>query len=121
MASRQRTNNNSIQGEYKIWVLVAEAYAYVGHFRPYQGAKEGKQVAPSIKWGLGENVLWLVKSLTPTFSFDIFMDDYFTTFRLLTHLRVNNIRATVVLNKNRLRKCTFIGYKQLQREEMRSL
>ena len=34
------------------------------------------------------------------------MYNYFTSFRLLTHLRVNNIRATGVLNKNRLCKCT---------------
>ena len=38
------------------------------------------------------------------------MDKYFTSFRLLTHLGVNKIRATRVLNK--------IGYaKQLQKNE----
>ena len=47
------------------------------------------------KWRLGEKVvLWLMECLTPTASFDIFMDNYFTSFRLLTHLGVNNIRAT---------------------------
>ena len=57
--------------------------------------------------GLGENVvLRLVDSLTPTVSFDVFMDDYFTSFCLLIHLGVTIIRATGVLNKNRLRKCT---------------
>ena len=45
------------------------------------------------------------------------MDNYFTSFRLLTHLEVNNIRTTGVLNKNRLRKCTIIGDKQLQKKE----
>ena len=60
-----------------------------------------KQVASSTKWRLGEHiVLRLVECLTPTVSFDIFMDNYFTSFRLLTHLGVNNIRADV-LNKNR--------------------
>ena len=39
--------------------------------------------------------------LTPTLSFDIFTDNYFTSFHMLTHLRVNNIGATGVLNKNR--------------------
>ena len=42
------------------------------------------------------------------------MDNYFTSFRLLTHLGVNNIRATGVPNKNRLR--TIIGEKQLQKK-----
>ena len=45
------------------------------------------------------------------------MDNYFTSFRLLTHLGVNIIQATRVLNKNRLRKCTIIGDKHLQKKE----
>ena len=45
------------------------------------------------------------------------MDNYFTSFRLRTHIGVNNIRATGVLNKNRLRKWTIIGDKQLQKKE----
>ena len=72
----------------------------------------------SATWRLGENVvLRLMECLTPSVSFDIFMDNYFTSCRLLTHLRVNNIRATRVLNKNSLRKCTIIGDKQLQKKE----
>ena len=97
--SRQRTNNKSIQEEYKICVLAAEASGYVVQFRPYQGAKKEKQVASSTKWGFRENlVLRLMECLTPTFSFDIFIDNYFTSFRLFPHLEVNNIRATGVLN-----------------------
>ena len=44
------------------------------------------------------------------------MDNYFTSFRLLTRLGVNKIRATGVLNKNKLRRCTIIGDKQLQKK-----
>ena len=55
--------------------------------------------------------------LTSTFSFDIFMDNYLTDFCLLTHLGVNNITATGVLNKNGLRECTIIRDKQLQKKE----
>ena len=117
MASRQRINNKSIQEKYKIWVFVAEAYVYIVHFRPYQGAKEEKQVASSTEWRLGENVLRLVECSTPIFSFGMLMDDYFTSFHLLTHLGVNNIRATVALSKSRLCKCTSIGSKQLQKKE----
>ena len=40
-------------------------------------------------------ILRLIECLTPTASFDIFMDNHFTSFRLLTHL--NKIRATRVL------------------------
>ena len=63
--SRQRINNKSIREEYKIWVLVAEAYGYVVQFRLYQGGKKGKQVASCTKGGLGENVvLRLLECLT---------------------------------------------------------
>ena len=39
-----------------------------------------------------------MECLPPTVSCHIFMDNYFTSFRLLTHLGVNNIQATGVLN-----------------------
>ena len=83
---------------------MAEAYDYLVHYRPYQGVTKGKLVASSGKWGLGENIaLRLMECLTLTVIFNIFMDNYFTSLRLFTHLGVNNIRATGMLNKNRLR------------------
>ena len=76
------------------------------------------KVSSSTKWRSGENVvLRLMECLTPTVSFDIFMDNYLISFRLLTNFGVKNIRITRVLNKNRLRKCTIIGDKQLQKKE----
>ena len=80
------------------------------------------KVSPSTIWRLGESVvLRLMESLTPSITFDIFMDNYLTSFRLFTHLGVNNIQATRVLNKNRLRKCTIIGDKQLPKKGTRPL
>ena len=47
------------------------------------------KVPSSTQWGLWENVaLQPMESLTPSVSFDIFMDNYFASFRLLTHLGV---------------------------------
>ena len=54
--------------------------------------------------------------LNSNFKFKYIYDNYFTSFGLLTHLGVNNIRAAGVLNKNGLGKCTVIGGKQLQNE-----
>ena len=62
-----------------------------------------------------------MKWLTPSVSFDIFIDKYFTSFRLFTHLGVNNVRATRVLNKNSLRKCTIIADKQLQKKKKKNV
>ena len=54
------------------------------------------KVPSSTKWRLGENVaLRLMECLTPTVSFDIFIDNYFTPFRLFTHLGVNKINDIV--------------------------
>ena len=76
------------------------------------------KISSSTKRRLRENVvLRLMECSTPSVSFDVFMDNYFTSFYLLTHLGVNNIRATGVLNKNRLRKCTITEDKQLQKKE----
>ena len=60
-----------------------------------------------------------MECLTSIVSIDIFMDNYFTSLRLLTHLGVNNIRVTRLLIKNRLRKYAIIGVKQLQKEKER--
>ena len=73
--------------------------------RPYQSAKKGKQIASSTKLGLGENVAqWLMECLTPAFSLDIFMDNYFTFDR---H----------VCSKERLRKCTITEDKELKKNQ----
>ena len=61
-----------------------------------------------------------MERLPPAVSFDLFIDNYFTSFRLfvlLTQLEVNNIRSRGVFNKSRLRKYTIIGDKQLQKKE----
>ena len=92
--SRQRINK-PIRVVYNIWVLT-ETYNYVVQFEPYQAVKKGKQIASSSKWGL-LLILRLMECLPPTVSYHIFMN-YFTSFRLLTHLGNSNIRATGVLN-----------------------
>ena len=52
------------------------------------------KVSSSPKWELKESVvLRLMECLTPSVSFDIFMDNYFISFCLLTHFGVNNIRG----------------------------
>ena len=49
------------------------------------------KISPSTKWRLGGNVvLQLMECLIPSASFEIFMDNYFTCFRRLTHLGVTH-------------------------------
>ena len=95
--------------------------SYLVHYRPYQGAKKGKQVASSTKWGLEDNVvLRLMECLNPTVSFDLFIDNYFTSFSffvLLTHLEVNNIRAKRCVQQKKATQIHYHGGKQQQRKE----
>ena len=56
-----------------------------------------------MKWGLGDNVvLRLMECLTPTVSFDLFMDNYFISFRLfvcLPTLELKTCKETVCSTK----------------------
>ena len=61
--------------------------SYLVHSKPCHGVQKEKQVAFSTKRGLGDNVVpWLMECLTPTVSFDLFMDTYFTSLRLFVCL-----------------------------------
>ena len=94
--------------------------SYLVRYRPYQDTNKEKQGASSTKWKSGHNVvLQLMECLTSTVNFDLFMVTipHLFSFCLLTHLKVNNIRAKGVFNKNRLCKYTIIGDKQLQKNQ----
>ena len=97
--SRQQINNKSIHKEYKIYFFVAKGYGYLVH-QTYQGAKKGKQVPSSTKWGLGESVvLRLMECLTPTVSFYMFKDNYFTSFLCLPTLESTTFEQQVCSTK----------------------
>ena len=49
------------------------------------------------------------------------MDNYFTCFRLLTHLGNDNIRATGGLKNKSLRKCNINGDKRLKKRNVATL
>ena len=49
------------------------------------------------------------------------MDNYFTSFCLLTYVGVNNIRVTGAFNKKKLRKCTITRDKELQKKNVTTL
>ena len=102
---KQRITNKPVRLGYKMWVLV-ESNGYLINFDLYQGAKgrTSTQVSPTT-WGLGEKVVLLFLEVLPKrISYNVFFDNYFTSFRLLKHLQINGIRATGTLNKGKLNK-----------------
>ena len=110
--SKQRINNKPIRVGYKMWVL-AEDSGYVVQFDPYQGAKStGPQGKTSFTWGLGEKVVLDLLDVLPRGPcYHVFMDNFFTSMRLLKFLTHNNIKASGTLRSNRLSKSCSLHHK----------
>ena len=81
---------------------------YLAHYRPYQGTKKRNQVAFSTKWGLGDNVvLRIMEYLTLTVSFDLLMDEYFTSCRLFICLPT--LESTTFEQETCSRKISYVN------------
>ena len=106
--SKQRIQNKPVRVGYKMWVL-AEESGYIVQFDPYQGAKSnGPQRSTPRSWGLGEmTVLELVEKMPKDISYHIFVDNFFSSVRLMKFLGDKNIKASGTLRQNRISKdCT---------------
>ena len=115
---KQRMQNKPVRVGYKMWVL-AEESGYVVGFDPYQGAKiAGPQRSTPKTWGLGECVVLELVEKLPKGSYHVFMDNFFTSVRLLTFLDRNNIKASGTLRQNRISKsCNLIRKERLDKEK----
>ena len=61
-------------------------------------------------------VLNLVETLPKKNSYNVFFDNFFTTFRLVQHLGDNNIRATGTVHRSQLHKTPITGPNELQKK-----
>ena len=116
--SKQRMQNKPVRVGYKQWVL-AESSGYVIQFDPYCGAKSGHSWhASPTSWGLAEKVvLSLCEALPQDKAQHVYMDNYFTSFRLLDYLAGHHIMATGTIRANKIRQCDIVEPKQLEKEE----
>ena len=116
-SSKQRMQNKPVRVGYKQWVL-AETSGYVIQFDPYQGVKNGNACrSSSTTWGLGESVvLSLAESLPKDGAQHIFIDNFFTSFRLLKHLSAHGIAATGTIRQNKLNQCSIIDANLLKKK-----
>ena len=113
--SKQRIQNKAVRSGYKMWVL-AEPSGYVVTFDPYQGAKSGATRANESTWGLGERVvLSLLDAIPQNTAYRVFMDNFFTSMRLLRFLAANNIRASGTVRENRIGKCPIASKKEIDK------
>jgi len=117
-SSKQRIVGKPIRMGYKMWVL-ATSDGYVVQFDPYTGAKRsGGTRSSSTSWGLGEHVvLDLLEELPRGISYHVFIDNFFTSFRLMNHLHDHNIQATGVIRCNKLGRCSIEPPKSLEKKE----
>ena len=117
--SRQQINK-AFWVRYNIWVL-AETCNYLVKFETCQGIKKENRLSLLLN-GEKEKMLfcgwWNAYLQLLVIIYLKIMNNYFTTSRLLTHLGVRNIQAAGMLKKNRLRKCTIIRDKQVQKIEL---
>ena len=88
--------------------MVAEPFGCAVNFDTYQGAKCDITTRATDKtWGLGEMVvLSLLDVLPQKIWYRVFMDNFFTSLRLLKFLASNNIRPSGTVRENQLGNCT---------------
>ena len=60
-----------------------------------------------------------MKCLPQRVSYHVYMDNYFTSFRLLAHFSEHNIHATGVLKEKKLAMCEVTSDKQLEKKPKR--
>jgi hypothetical protein len=58
----------------------------------------------------------LLEELPRETSYHVFIDNFFTSFRLLDHLRANGTRATGVIRSNKLTQCPIESSKSLEKK-----
>ena len=101
---------------YKMWVM-AESSGYVVQLEPYQGARHQSVRSSSTNLGLREQVVIdLLSELPSNVSYHVYMDNYFTSFRLLHYLAQNHVQATGVIRKNKLNNCPILNSSEIEKK-----
>jgi hypothetical protein len=98
--------------------VLASSDGHVVQFDPYQSAKKnGSTRSLASTWGLGELVvLDLLEKLPQSTSYHVYMDNFFTSFRLLSHLAKSNIQVTGVIRSNKLGRCPIEPSRKLDKK-----
>lgn len=87
---------------FKMWCL-ASSDGYLYQFIPYAG-KHGENVKR--EFGLGETVVInLLKVLENKSTHKVYFDNFFTSYKLLVHLKSQGYFATGTVRENRMLKC----------------
>ena len=100
-SSKQFIRGKPIRFGFKVWCLNSRL-GYLVQCEPYQGSSDSF----SADLGLGGSVVTqLVKKLPPALPYRLFIDNFFTSRRLLDHLKTMSISVTGTVTANRTEKC----------------
>jgi Transposase IS4 len=111
-SSKQFIRGKPIRFGFKVWCLNSRL-GYLIQCEPYQGASGSYDA----NLGLGGSVVTsLMENLPTEVPFKLFVDNFFTSTRLLDHLSKRNISIVGTVRANRMGKCPLKPVEQLRKE-----
>lgn len=113
--TKQFIQGKPVRWGYKAWVAAApNGYAF--HISVYQG-KSGDKDKSDTTYGLGGKVVLEVLDVLqenhPTKKFSLYIDNFFTSLKLIEKIKSMGHDDTGTLRKNRIEKCPFSNTKVL--------
>ncbi len=99
-SAKQFIRGKPIRFGFKVWCLNTRL-GYLVQCDPYQG--KGSYLNP--QFGLGGSVVRFLLSKLPKLNYCLYIDNYFTSLRLLDQLRRDQIAAVGTVRANRVEKC----------------
>jgi len=111
-SSKQFIRGKPIRFGFKIWCLNTRL-GYLVQCDPYQG--KGSYVEP--QFGLGGSVVRFLLRKLPQLNYCLYIDNYFTSLRLLDQLRNDHIAVVGTVRANRVEKCPLKDVSLMKKDE----
>jgi DNA excision repair protein ERCC-6 len=120
-STKQHIHGKPLRFGYKVWSC-ATRLGYLVSFEPYQGAKSA-QLPLQKEFGLGGAVVLEMQGRLPLDfgPYNIYFDNFFTSFRLISRLTELGIGGTGTIRENRLEKCPLEPSTSLKKKRRGSL
>ena len=112
--AKQHIHGKPIRFGYKVWCL-CNKLGYLIQCEPYQGACTGNTI-PHLGVG-GSVVCDLISELNPNIKHNLYMDNFFTSLKLLDHLSSLGYGATGTIRSNRIEKAPIEDPKLIKKHE----
>lgn len=115
-SAKQFIRGKPIRFGFKVWCLNTRL-GYLVQCDPYQG--KGSYLDP--QFGLGGSVVRYLMTKLPKLNYCLYIDNYFTSLRLLDQLRRDQIAAVGTIRSNRVEKCPLKDISLMKKDERGTL